>query len=213
MTTLRADPRGRGRPKVISDADQRAHILACTTKLFLTKGYGRTTTEDVAARCRISKQTLYRLFPGKLALFAAIVDSHRLSMLGLPGDYDDMPLDVALEKILRTDIDPESDKTRVAILRMVILEAHQFPELEDILERHAGDRARAELAKWLKAQAKSGRIVIDDPPAVARALLDMVFGAVCAKASGRVTWPSQQQRKIQVRRCISIFLNGIVPRP
>ena len=194
------------------DADQRAHILDCATKLFLTKGYARTKTEDVAARCRISKQTLYRLFPGKHALFAAIVDQHRQSMLGLPGDYDDLPLDVALEKILRTDIDPASDRARVAMLRMFIQEAHQFPELEDLLQRHAGDRARAELATWLNAQAARGRIKIDDAHAVARALLDMVFGAVCSKTSGRVTWPSQKERKIQIQRCVSIFLNGVVPR-
>lgn len=194
------------------DTDQRAHILDCTTKLFLTKGYGRTTTDDVAARCRISKQTLYRLFSGKHALFAAIVDSHRQSMLALPADYDDLPLDVALEKILQTDIDPASDRMRVAILRMVVLEARQFPELEDILHRHVGDRMRAELAKWLEAQAKHGRITIDDANAVARVLLDMVFGAVISKASGRITWPSRSERKSQIQRCVSIFLNGIVPR-
>ncbi len=35
-----ATSRQRGRPKVMPDADQRAHILECATKLFLTKGYG-----------------------------------------------------------------------------------------------------------------------------------------------------------------------------
>lgn len=202
----------RGRPKVMSDEAQRALIVDDARKLLLEKGYGRTTTDDVAARCRISKQTLYRHFPGKHALFAAIVDSHRQSMLALPGDYGDLSPDRALERIFRIDINPRDDRDRVALLRLVLLEAQQFPELEDILRRHGGDRSRFELARWLDQQCRRGLMAIGDVDRSAQILMDMIFGAIVFKASRRLKLPGPKERNAHIRRCIEIFLNGVVPR-
>ncbi len=73
-------------------------MVPCARELFLEKGYGCTTTEDIAVKSHISKQTLYRLFPDKPAIFAAVIDGHCRTMLDLPCDYDNLPLDAALEK-------------------------------------------------------------------------------------------------------------------
>jgi AcrR family transcriptional regulator len=205
-------PRQRGRPKVRTDDEQRKLIAACARELFVKNGYGRTTTDDVAASCKISKQTLYRLFPGKPALFTTIVDLHRLSMLALPGDYDGLPLDRAIENIFKIDIDAAADEERVAVLRMVMLEAHQYPELGEILRRHGADRSRAELAKWLAQQARNGLIVIDDADSVAGLLLDMIFGAIALKTISGLSWPDSEDRKAHIRRCVAVFLNGVRPR-
>lgn len=196
----------------MSDEAQRALIVKYATSLLLENGYGRTTTDGVAARCRISKQTLYRHFPGKHALIAAIVDSHRQSMLALPGDYDGMPLDQALEKIFRTDIDPQADRERVALLTLVMLEAQEFPEFEDILRRHGGDRSRAELAKWLGAQCRRGLMKIEDIDGAAQILMDMIFGAVVFKLGRGIQWPGRKMRNAHIRQCVAIFLGGVVPR-
>lgn len=204
--------RQRGRPKLMPDEAQRSHIVESARDLFVERGYGRTTTDDIAARCRVSKQTLYRLFPSKQVLFAAIVDAHRQSMLALPEDYDGLPLQKALEKIFKIDIDSQADRGRVALLRMVMLESHQFPELKDILIRHGAEKAHDELRKWLAGQRKRGRIKIDDVDSAAHMLMDMIFGAVIFKASGDLTWPGAKQRSAYIRQCVSVFLNGVVPR-
>ena len=196
----------------MSDAAQRDRIVEGARKLLLEKGYGRTTTDDVAARCRISKQTLYRHFPGKPALFTAIVDSHRQSMLALPGHYDGVPLDRALEQIFRIDIDPRADKERVALLRLVLVESQQHPELEKMLRRHGLERSRADLSKWLAAQSRLGRMSIDDADATAHILMDMIFGVAGLKDGRRIAWPSANKRQDHIRRCVAIFLSGVVPR-
>jgi AcrR family transcriptional regulator len=205
-------PRPRGRPKLRPDDAQRRLIADCARELFLEKGYGRTTTDEVAARCRISKHTLYRLFSGKPALFAAIVELHRQDMLALPGDYDGLPLDQALEKIFKIDIDPETDKERVALLRLVMLEAQQSPELSEIVRRDGADRSRIELANWLKAQSESGMIAIDHPESAARILMDMIFGALAFKTVDNLGFPGGDDRIAHMRRCIAVFLNGVRPR-
>ncbi|MGP9811317.1 TetR/AcrR family transcriptional regulator [Rhodopseudomonas sp. NSM] len=211
-TSLSPSAATRGRPKVRSDEAQRKLIADCAIELFLIKGYGRTTTEDIAARCRISKQTLYRLFPGKPALFAAIVDRHRYSMLALPGDYDDLPLDRALEQIFNIDIEPAAHEERMALIRLVILEAHQNPELKEILHHHGADRSHADLAKWLKRRSKREAIDIGDAKHSARLLMDMMFGAFAFKTFNDTgNWRTDDLAK-HIRRFISVFLNGIRPR-
>ena len=204
-----AVPRHRGRPKLVSDDTQRSLIVDGARQLFIEKGYGRTTTDDVASRCRISKQTLYRLFPGKPALFAAVIEAHRYSMLAIHGDYDAMPIEQALQQIFRIDLDPKIESDNLAILRLVVLESQQHPELEEMLLRYGAEKARADLSKWLKARRKKGLIDIDDADGVAHILLDMVFGPMVLKLDDVAKRRKPQQRKDHIRRCISIFLYGI----
>jgi TetR/AcrR family transcriptional repressor of mexJK operon len=204
--------RNPGRPKLISDDTQRLLIVEGARQLFVEKGYGRTTTDDVAARCRISKQTLYRLFPGKAALFAAVVDAHRHSMLALPGDYDAMPLEQALQQIFQIDIDQRLDRERMAFLRLVTLESQQHPELEEMLWRYGVDKSRADLAKWLTRQRDRGLIHFDDAKSGARILMDMMFGAFVLKGGKNSAIPSGQKRRTHIQRCVSIFLNGVKTR-
>lgn len=205
-------PRKRGRPKLIPDEAQRSHIVESARELFVERGYGRTTTDDIAAHCRVSKQTLYRLFPSKQALFIAIVDAHRQSMLALPDNYDGLPLQEALEKIFTIDIDARADKERVALLRLVILESHQFPELRDILIRHGAEKSHGELTQWLAEQSRRGLVKFDHVGNAAQILMDMIFGAIIFKASADFSWPGVKQRRAYIRQCISVFLKGVVPR-
>jgi TetR/AcrR family transcriptional regulator, mexJK operon transcriptional repressor len=204
--------RGPGRPKLADDQTQALRIVQRARELFISKGYGGTTMDHVAAACHISKRTLYCLFQGKAELFAAIVDAHRQSMLALPANYDGLPIDQALEAIFIIDIDAEADRERVALLRWVTVEAAHFPELGAILRRHGGDRSRADLADWLDRQRARGLITIDDPHSAARMLMDMIFGAIIVKAVGDLEWPKGSQRRAHVRRCIKVFLNGVLPR-
>lgn len=204
--------RGPGRPKAKPDAAQRAALVAGAYRLFLQTGYGGTTMDAVAAECRMSKRTLYRFFPGKADLFAAVVDAHRQSMLALPGDYSHLPLDAALEAIFRLDLTEQEDHARRALLRVVLVEGPHFPELHEILERAGADPSRAELAFWLAAQAAAGRMVVEDAGATARILMDMVFGAELPRANGEVRWPDTAARRTHIRRCVQLFLNGTLPR-
>ena len=79
----------RGRPKARPDAQERQRIVVAARELFLEAGYGGTRMDEVAARCGVSKRTLYRLFPAKTDLFRVMVADHRRSMLALPRDPDE----------------------------------------------------------------------------------------------------------------------------
>ena len=188
---------------------QRALIIAGARALFLKNGYGRTTTDEIAAQCKISKQTLYRLFPSKQALFIAIVETHRQSMLAMPEKCDDLPLDTALEQIFRIDIDPMEDAKRLAFLRLVLIEGQRFPELKDILHQYGATRAHAELARWLSRMRQRRMIHIDDVGSAAHILMDMIFGTIIFKPIHHKKKLDGESRKTHIRRCVRIFLHGI----
>jgi TetR/AcrR family transcriptional regulator, mexJK operon transcriptional repressor len=205
-----AKARTRGRPKCVPDDAQCCMIVNGARRLFIQKGYGATTTDDIAAECKISKQTLYRLFPGKSALFAAVIAELNRNCLDLPREDDDLPLAESLARIFMVDSEEEEQK-RVDILRLVIVEGRNFPELSDILKRHGLEVKRAELADWLTRQCARGLLKPGDMMARAHLLLDMVFGAITMRNIGDMEWPGAEQRRAHIHNCIDVFLHGVCP--
>lgn len=211
MATMstREPRRGRGRPKTKSDKEQVAHIVEGARKMMLEHGYAGTTTDALAARCHVSKRTIYELFPSKTELFGAVIDAHRQSLLDLPGDYDHLPLTEALEKIFRIDLDEALDQERMGFLRLLVLESSLYPELRDMCDRHGRDMSWALLGDWLRHQQARGRVSLDAPDMAAKILMDMAFGAVVVKREGEADWPGEADRKAYLRACIRIFVKGV----
>ena len=52
---------------------RRAEIVRASAEVFLRYGFARTTMVDLAAAARVSRPTLYEIFPGKEIIFAAVV--------------------------------------------------------------------------------------------------------------------------------------------
>src|SRR5262245_57952372 len=55
--------------------ERRSQILREAARCFGTRGFRGTTTRDVAAAVGITEAALYRHFPGKEAIYAAILDA------------------------------------------------------------------------------------------------------------------------------------------
>jgi AcrR family transcriptional regulator len=208
---LEARARTRGRPKCVPDDAQCDMIVNGARRLFVKKGYGATTTDDIAAECKISKQTLYRLLPGKAALFVAVIAEISLKCLDLPRDDDDLPLADSLAQIFMADISEEAELERVEILRLVIVEGRSSPELLDILKRDGLEFSPADLAGWLTWQRARGRLKAGDMTARAQLLIDMVFGVITIRNVGDLGWPGVEQRRAHIHACIDVFLHGVCP--
>ncbi|MDL2404170.1 TetR/AcrR family transcriptional regulator [Rhizobium calliandrae] len=202
--------RPRGRPKSASDDARRAEIIAEARATFHEFGYGGTTMDLVAARCRISKQTLYRLFSSKTELFMAIIAKHRASMLALPRDpKENLPLDEALEQIFMINIDEAAERDRDAFIHLIMSEAQQFPEIAALLRTYGAEQSRQMLADWLSLQQKRGLIEIADASSGARMLMNMIFGAMISHPGKPNDWPDRETRLRHLRQCIAIFVAGV----
>ena len=156
--------RSRGRPKVVTDAEQRVRIVEVGRGVFLERGFGRSTMDEVAARARVSKTTLYRCFANKLELFAAVVEAHRHSMLAFPEGLDRLGVEEALKVIVRLDIDAHQDRERHALLEMALFEAVAHPELGEVIFLHGAEKSRLDLADRLRRWVVAGELVLEVVP-------------------------------------------------
>jgi len=204
--------RGRGRPKVRSDGEQMEMIVRYALDHFVRDGYTATSMDDIAAGCHISKRTLYRLFPSKIDLFAAMVEEHRHSMLVFPTHDPALPIEVQLAKVFVIDIDAEGEQKRAAFMRMAMIESQHVPELAEVMRREGGDKSRAQLGVWLAEAKALGLIDVDDPNSAAGILMDMMFGAIALKTGQGPEWPGGGNRPSYMRQCIRYFINGIKHR-
>lgn len=201
--------RGRGRPKVHSDEEQRAKIVRLALDLFVRNGYGATSMDDIAHGCHISKRTLYRLFPRKIDLFAAMVEEHRHSMLVFPPHDAEIPMEQQLAHVFLIDIGPEAEQQRAAFIRMAVIESRHFPELGRVMRQEGGDKSKALLAEWFADAKLRGLVDVEDPVAAAGILMDMMFGAIAFKTGQGEEWPGDADRPAYMRQCIRYFVNGI----
>ncbi len=117
-------------------SDQRRQaIIRAATEVFLQHGYLGATTDEVAARASVSKQTLYKHFAGKHTLFAEVIlDTTAHVAEALSGavarrleDTDDVP--AALRGLAEEWMSGLLQPDVVRLRRLVIAEADRFPEV------------------------------------------------------------------------------------
>jgi len=82
-------------------AERRREILAAARTLFAERGFDATTTRDLAAAADINDALIYRYFPDKHAILAALVDEAIAVFQGLPKPPDQaaVPLESLLEML------------------------------------------------------------------------------------------------------------------
>jgi len=206
--TGRQEARSRGRPKTRSDAAERQRIVQSARDLFLDVGYGGTTMDAVAARCGVSKRTLYQLFPAKTDLFRVMVADHRRSMLALPRDPDeDLPLAKALAAIFRLDIDEAENRDRLAFVRLVLADSDRFSEIGEMIVQEGAEPTARLLEAWLIAQQERGRLRPYPAETLARMLMDMIFSVLIKRFPGDRLL-TVEDRARHARLCLEVFLEG-----
>ena len=147
----------RGRLK----ADRRAAILSSAATLFAERGYAGVTIEDLGAAVGVSGPAVYRHFPGKAAVLAAILEGASRSLLeGAEGVLRDAPdAAAALRARIRFHVDVALGEADVIVVQDRELEQldggarHEVRSLQrryvehwvDTLSRLRPDRAETEL--------------------------------------------------------------------
>lgn len=80
-------------------------ILEATARVLVDVGYDRASTNRIAEVAGISIGSLYRYFPSKEALVAALCERHITAMLGMCEsklvELGDAPLEIAAREIVR----------------------------------------------------------------------------------------------------------------
>ena len=138
-----------GRPPADLAGDVEDRILDAAERLFLQKGFSTASLDEIAATAPASKPTIYAHFPGKEALFAAVVA--RL-VSGLTDFAGHTPEGRSVQdKLLRlgTEIVERTVGHSVPLFRATIAESQRFPELSRRVHEAARDRGASAVSKLL----------------------------------------------------------------
>jgi TetR/AcrR family transcriptional repressor of mexJK operon len=141
---------------------RRQAIIRAAAEVFVRHGYLGATTDEVAARASVSKQTVYKQFQDKQHLFAAVIAEMTVEVVGQLADIAASTLDDAqdVRKALRNLADGwlhgmlQPDVLRLR--RLVIAEAERFPEVGRAWFDRGFDRALVILGESLQRLADRG---------------------------------------------------------
>ena len=153
-------------------ARKRQAILDAAREAFLSKGYGRTSMDEIAAAAAVSKQTVYKNFADKESLFTEIIDR---SIAETDQDAptiarswaDSTDLEADLLAFARRHVVQVLQPHLIQMRRVVIAEAERFPDLARTWYDHAPRRAHATFAAEFAELTARGVLRVDDPAVAA----------------------------------------------
>ena len=203
-----AEPEGENR-----SARKRRAILDAATEVFLKSGYLGTNMDEIAALSSVSKQTVYKHFASKEALFVEIVGSmttgagdvvhNDVAQLGPDEDLVAYLVEYALRQ-LTVVLTPRIMQLR----RLVVGEVTRFPELAKVLYERGPARAMAMLATVFQGLAERGLLQVGDPKVAAEHFNWLIMSAPLNQAMllGDDAIPSQAELRRNAEAGVRVFL-------
>ncbi len=192
-------------------AQRRERILRASIDCFARKGFAGTSTRALASAAGISEAMLFKHFPGKDALYRAILarkiaESEAAMPLGdlsrsaeAPGPFLARIADYLLRRV---EADP-------SFLRLFLYSALEGHPLARAFDRARAAGLRREVAGFLRRRGREGALRRVDPTIAARSFL----GAVAWFALARALFRDPDIRRIPrgrlVRDLVTIHLEGL----
>jgi TetR/AcrR family transcriptional regulator, mexJK operon transcriptional repressor len=172
---------------------KRSAILDGAKTVFLSQGFGLATMDDVAAAAGVGKQTVYRHFKSKEALFVGLVSSMCTEVGGvLAGAQNEQSAgepELALRELgwVLAQILITPDYLR--LYRAIVAEAERLPELGQVFYENGAKVVRAFAAKILREK-------FDESTAALRAatFVQLVLGDAYLELSIGYTVPDVEAR-------------------
>jgi AcrR family transcriptional regulator len=151
-------------PRAMATAERRAErrqaILAAALAEFSACGFAAARLDDVAARARIAKGTIYLYFRDKEALFQDLIRSemspvvstleHALAL--------DLPVRAVAEQAVEVFVREVYGTRRKDIIRLVLSEGPRFPKLADFYYREVLSKILAAVRTLLRRAKERGEL-------------------------------------------------------
>jgi AcrR family transcriptional regulator len=198
---------------VLSEKERCKRILDAAERVFTTDGYGAATMEEVARVAGMSKKTIYKLFPDKEHLFAALISDvdafpggKTKRRVGAPDPVAD--LRDHLLSLAQFVLSPR----QVALTRLLISEARHSPKLADEFYARVMRKGIAHLTDGVaRALQTKGATEIDNIESVAMALFGAALGGLHLGALfGKQENVPRKQLIAQIDLAIGLVLPNLI---
>ena len=205
-------------PKVIgrnaqraSAGDRQVSLIAAAASLFAAKGFNGTTTKEIAKAAGVSEALVFKYFPTKRTLYAAIlaekvtVNELLDAVESAVETHDDHGV---FTMIASYRIRPGVDSTFLRLLLFSALEGHELSEL------FFGKHHKVfydYLAAYIRTRIEDGAFRPVDPLLAARAFIGMVVHHRLLHEIFGV--PMHQSHEATVATYVDLFLAGLSKIP
>ncbi len=190
-------------------------IVAAARTLFVGGGFGAISMDAIAAEAGVSKRTVYSHFDNKGSLFAEVMGD-MCREFGGP-DLDSAPPvetpEVVLKAVGRMILDRILSPHGRAVLRTVLAEAVQFPELGETFWSCGPGRVTRYLSNYFAELGRKVGVSVPDPDLAALQFIGIVTGPyLLPRLLGVAAPPSESELDQALDHAVSTFLDGLRPR-
>lgn len=161
------------------EPDARQRILGAALELLGTHGMTALSMDEVAARASVSRANLYRLFPGKQALFVGVI--HAFSPLDavsrLVSAMSDEPPEVVMPELARTvyRVVAGPHAPRIGLLRTLFFEVSSLSPDADAAAQELATAVFASVGAYVLKQMQAGRLRMIHPVLALQSFVGPVF--------------------------------------
>jgi len=210
MTEVIEFKRGPGGRPTRAEAERRhVALLETAMRLFLERGFEPVTIEEIAKRAGVAKRFIYARYEDKSALFVAAVEQSFLGRMEALHAIEPSPRgpEWGLLELGRALLDMALQPEVLALHRLFMSAAPQFPDLAKRLVERNRERGVKEVERVLRFYAERGEIELRDPIWMTEHFFISVIGIPqrLALAGIRET-PYEEARRL--RLAIDLFVNG-----
>lgn len=197
-------------PRRLPADERRAQILHASAQCFGTHGFRGTTTRDVAAAVGITEAALYRYFPSKEAIYAAILDERIAApdpiahLEAAAREKDDAAVFSGLARTLLGSI--EADPSFLRLLLYSALEGH---EMARPFQETRIRSVRSFLAAYIARRTRDGAFRKVDAAIAARAFVGMLMGHLISRQVFGHREPDEPSAETVADGFVAIFLAGV----
>lgn len=197
--------------KLEPEPDTRQRVLTAALDLLRTRTLTDLSMDELALNVGISRANLYRLFPGKTALFRALVIAYSPfePVMALLDRMGNRPPDEVVPELVRTAYRTVAGRT--GIVRTLLLEATSMsPEAQQVFGE-TGLRAMGRLAQYLMTQMAAGQLRRTHPVLAVQSLIGPVMLHLLAApllAGASIEAPSGEAAVVELAR---LWLRSMQP--
>ena len=159
------------------EAAVRERILTAAFEAFQERGYGATSTLEIATRARVSKRELYALVGNKQKMLIAAI-GERARRFKAPADIPVLRDRATLAQVLTAFgtrfVREVSDPHVVAVFRLAIAEAVQAPAVAQTLDSSGRETGRAAL-RHIMTQARAAGLIDGSPADLAEQFAGLLW--------------------------------------
>jgi len=187
---------------------KRDTILKAALDTFLTVGYIGTSMDKIAKRAGVTKQTVYRYFSSKEALFQAALEAQRQGSRPLFMDELDRvgdPKEV-LTRFAVGYLNWHMSETHLANIRLMISEGPAAPEMTRAFFSLGPKQTQTRLIRFLEE-----RFAVSDPEYTVKLLLSTLLSMRMNVLTGLSPSPLPEEIAQHAQRTVAVFMTSLQP--